>query len=91
VHERKKKVFSWTINLPDQMKCCVLWGLDGIIGDNVDLLLEHVRAAPSAIKSQDELIKYKESDTFLASRRTQLYYYLLKKVMALASWKFIGI
>ncbi|KAI8890140.1 PLC-like phosphodiesterase [Backusella circina FSU 941] len=90
VHERQKKVFTWTINIPEQMKCCVLWGVDGIIGDDVGALLENVRAVPSAIKGQDEWMEYKKSDSFLASRRTQLYYYLLKKVMALASWKFIG-
>lgn len=91
VHERNKKVFTWTINDPSQMKTCVLWQVDGVIGDNVTLILENVHTIPKAILTQEEYQTYKDSDTYLASKRTRLYYYLRSKLMSFASSRWIGV
>jgi len=39
-HERNLKVEPWTINDPEQMKRYIYWGVDGIITDRPDLMLE---------------------------------------------------
>jgi glycerophosphoryl diester phosphodiesterase len=39
-HERNLKVEPWTINDPEQMKRYIDWGVDGIITDYPDLMLE---------------------------------------------------
>lgn len=88
---RNKRVFTWTINDPLQMKTCVVWQIDGVIGDNVPLMLENVQHIPKAIAGPEEYQTFTESDTFLASRRRRAYYYMITKVMGLASWKFIGV
>lgn len=39
-HERNVKVEPWTINDPEQMETYIGWGVDGIITDRPDLMLE---------------------------------------------------
>jgi glycerophosphoryl diester phosphodiesterase len=39
-HERNLKVEPWTINDTEQMKAYISWGVDGIITDRPDLMLE---------------------------------------------------
>jgi len=39
-HERNLRVEPWTINNPEQMKTYIDWGVDGIITDRPDLMLE---------------------------------------------------
>lgn len=39
-HERNLRVEPWTIDDPDQMKQYIQWGVDGIITDRPDLLME---------------------------------------------------
>ena len=39
-HERNLKVEPWTINDPEQMRQYIDWGVDGIITDRPDILLE---------------------------------------------------
>lgn len=39
-HERNLKVEPWTIDDPDQMRLYIDWGVDGIITDRPDILLE---------------------------------------------------
>jgi len=39
-HARNLKVETWTINDPEEMKLYLEWGVDGIITDRPDLLLE---------------------------------------------------
>jgi glycerophosphoryl diester phosphodiesterase len=39
-HERNLKVEPWTINDPEQMQLYIDWGVDGIITDRPDLMLE---------------------------------------------------
>ncbi|KAI7902699.1 PLC-like phosphodiesterase [Cokeromyces recurvatus] len=90
-HTRKKKVFSWTINDPDQMKTCVLWKIDGIIGDNVTTLIENVQRIPKSIVSLDDYQVFINTDHFLISKRRRLYYYILAKIMQFVSWKIIGV
>ncbi|KAI8375616.1 PLC-like phosphodiesterase [Choanephora cucurbitarum] len=89
-HARHKRVLTWTINDPLQMKTCVLWQVDGVVGDNVPVMLEHVRNIPLAL-SEKEFQQYKATDTYLDSKRTRLYYYLMTKGMGLVSWKWIGV
>ncbi|KAI9020973.1 PLC-like phosphodiesterase [Phycomyces nitens] len=89
-HALGKRVFCWTVNDIEQMHQCVVWGLDGVIGDHVDLLIENVRTAVNAM-SPEEFEKYVEASNNLTGRRRRLYYYMLKKAMSLASWKVIGI
>lgn len=91
VHMRKKQVFTWTINDPLQMKSCVLLQVDGVIGDSVTSLLEHVQHKPRSLKDTEEYLSFVESDTYLQSKRTRLYFYLIKKTMSLASWKLVGV
>ncbi|CAO3687829.1 unnamed protein product [Rhizopus stolonifer] len=91
VHERKKRVFAWTINNTHQMKTCVLRELDGVLGDHVTVLLEHVQHQPRALTSTEEYQSFVASDTYLHSKRTKIYFYLLKKAMALASSVVIGL
>jgi hypothetical protein len=90
-HALNKRVFTWTINDPLQMKTCVVWQVDGVIGDNVSVLLENVQHLLKNITDQEEYNSFAASDTFLASRRRRAYYYMITKVMGLASWKFIGV
>ncbi|KAI8382322.1 PLC-like phosphodiesterase [Blakeslea trispora] len=90
-HELHKRVFTWTINDPLQMKTCVLWQVDGVIGDNVPTMLENVRSIPQSLSNEKEYQQYKETDTYLDSKRTRLYYYLMTKGMGLVSWKWIGV
>ncbi|KAG2207502.1 hypothetical protein INT47_004250 [Mucor saturninus] len=90
-HARNKRVFTWTINDPLQMKTCVLWQVDGVIGDNVLVLLENVHHAPKALNGPEEYQQFVASDTYLASKRRRAYLYLVTKVMHFASWKVIGV
>ncbi|KAI8647623.1 PLC-like phosphodiesterase [Parasitella parasitica] len=90
-HTKKKRVFTWTINDPEQMKTCVLWQVDGVIGDNVTLMLENVQHAPRSLSSMQEYQAFVATDTYLAPKRRRVYYYLVKKAMQLASWKIIGV
>jgi len=39
-HERNLRVEPWTIDDPDQMKLYIDWGVDGLITDRPDLMLE---------------------------------------------------
>jgi glycerophosphoryl diester phosphodiesterase len=39
-HERNLHVEPWTIDDPEQMKLYIDWGVDGIITDRPDLMLE---------------------------------------------------
>lgn len=39
-HERNLRVEPWTIDDPQQMKTYIDWGVDGIITDRPDLMLE---------------------------------------------------
>ena len=39
-HERNLRVEPWTIDDPEQMKLYIDWGVDGIITDRPDLMLE---------------------------------------------------
>jgi glycerophosphoryl diester phosphodiesterase len=39
-HARNLKVEPWTINDPEQMRQYLAWGVDGMITDRPDLLLE---------------------------------------------------
>ncbi|KAL0098297.1 PLC-like phosphodiesterase [Phycomyces blakesleeanus] len=89
-HSLGKRVFCWTINNIEQMHQCVAWGLDGVIGDNVDTLIENVRTTVNAM-SPEEFEKYVEASNNLMGKRSRLYYYIIKKSMSLISWKFIGI
>jgi glycerophosphoryl diester phosphodiesterase len=40
VHERNLKVEPWTINETEQMQQYIDWGVDGIITDRPDIMLE---------------------------------------------------
>jgi len=42
-HERNLRVEPWTIDDPEQMKQYINWGVDGIITDRPDLMLEVLR------------------------------------------------
>jgi glycerophosphoryl diester phosphodiesterase len=47
VHAADRKILVWTVNSPTDMACLVDWGVDGIISDKTDLMvntLEKVRA-----------------------------------------------
>jgi glycerophosphoryl diester phosphodiesterase len=39
-HARNVRIEPWTVDDPELMKKYVNWGVDGIITDNPDLLLE---------------------------------------------------
>jgi glycerophosphoryl diester phosphodiesterase len=39
-HERNLRVEPWTIDDPEQMKLYIEWGVDGIITDRPDVMLE---------------------------------------------------
>jgi hypothetical protein len=86
VHALGKRVFAWTINSDEQAKSCVVLDLDGIVGDNVCRMKE--------LMTIDDEKLYQEyvdaSDQFLKSKRKRTQHYLLKKGMALASWKVVG-
>ncbi|RCH96747.1 hypothetical protein CU097_010136 [Rhizopus azygosporus] len=90
-HMKNKKVFTWTINDPLQMRTCVLWQVDGVIGDSVPNLLKYVQEQPKSLNNPEEYQSFVDSDTYLQSKRTRIYLYLLKKAMFIASWKFIGL
>lgn len=90
-HTLGKRIFTWTINDPLQMKTCVVWKIDGVIGDNVTILLKNVQHLPKALTNTEEYETFAASDTFLDSRRRRAYYYMITKMMSLASWKFIGV
>jgi hypothetical protein len=90
-HALNKRVFTWTINDPLQMKTCVLWKVDGVVGDNVPVMLENVQALPKSLADDTDYQKYIQTDTYLDSKRRRVYYYMLTKMMNLASWKIIGV
>ncbi|KAI8882970.1 PLC-like phosphodiesterase [Backusella circina FSU 941] len=85
-HALGKRVFAWTINSDEQAKSCVVLDLDGIVGDHVCRMKE--------LMTIDDERLYQEyadaSDQFLKSKRKRAQHYLLKKGMALASWKVVG-
>ncbi|KAI9485638.1 MAG: PLC-like phosphodiesterase [Benjaminiella poitrasii] len=91
VHEQNKKVFTWTINDPGQMKTCVIWKVDGVIGDDVTILLENTQNIPKSIISYNDYQVFVNTDFFLVSKRRRLYYFILAKIMQFFSWKKIGI
>ncbi|KAG2229427.1 PLC-like phosphodiesterase [Thamnidium elegans] len=90
-HTRNKRVFTWTINDPLQMKTCVLWKVDGVIGDNVRVLLENVNELVKTVNGPEDYQEFAKTDTYLSSRRRRAYLYMVTKVMGLASWKVIGV
>ncbi|KAI8368117.1 PLC-like phosphodiesterase [Radiomyces spectabilis] len=85
-----KRVYCWTINDIGQMHNCVVWGVNGVVGDFIDTLVQHVRHDIENM-TPDNFDHYLKSCTYLSHRRRRWYYYLLKKGMYWASWKFIGI
>lgn len=90
-HTRQKRVLTWTINDPLQMKTCVLWQVDGVIGDNVTVMLENVHHVPKSLATKEEYQEFVDTDTYLDSKRRRAYYYLVTKAMQFASWKFVGV
>lgn len=89
-HTHKKGVFTWTVNDPLQMKTCVSWQVDGVIGDNVTVLLENVHHVPKALTGPEDYQLFIDSDTYLVSKRRRAYYYVVTKMMNFASWRVIG-
>ncbi|KAI9308273.1 PLC-like phosphodiesterase [Cunninghamella echinulata] len=89
VHELKKKVLTWTINDVEQMRSSVVWGLDGVVGDHVDLLLDTVQHQVLAL-SNEEYKAFLDSFQNIKSRRSRWYYYCMKKGMQVGS-AFIGV
>ncbi|ORX50567.1 PLC-like phosphodiesterase [Hesseltinella vesiculosa] len=77
-HSHGQKVLSWTINYVEQMHACVLWGVDGIIGNDVKEMLEQVKAETL-------------DSSALKHTRQRLYYFCIKKVMSVASYAYVGI
>ncbi|KAI8328058.1 PLC-like phosphodiesterase [Chlamydoabsidia padenii] len=77
VHTLNKKVFTWTINEIEQMTCARMWGLDGIVGDHVDVMVKQMESM------DDSLAKI--------GHRRRWYYYLVKKVMNWGSSSYIGV
>ncbi|CAO3609269.1 unnamed protein product [Cunninghamella blakesleeana] len=90
-HQLNKKVLSWTINNLEQMHASVIWQLDGVVGDHVDILLENTQHKVLALTSEDEYQAYLDSFQHLKRRRTRWYYYGIKKTMQLASYTYIGV
>jgi glycerophosphoryl diester phosphodiesterase len=43
VHSAGRKLFSWTVNDPKEMLRLADWGVDGIISDNTELLVQTLR------------------------------------------------
>lgn len=85
-----KRVFTWTINDPLQMKTCVIWKINGVVGDNVQVMLENVQTIPKAIVNDAEYQKFVETDTYLDSKRRRISNYILTKLVNLGSWKVTG-
>ncbi|KAI8078643.1 PLC-like phosphodiesterase [Halteromyces radiatus] len=89
-HDLGKRVFTWTINDVEQMVCAVAWGLDGIVGDHVDVMVEHMHHQVMSY-SHEEYISYLDASTHLKHRRTRWYYYCVKKAMQWGSATYIGV
>jgi phosphatidylglycerol phospholipase C len=91
-HALHKRVFTWTINDVEQMACAVSWGVDGIVGDHVDVMVKHIHdqvttATPEAYKDYIE----NASGVHLKHRRRRWYYYGVKKAMQWGSASYIGV
>ncbi|ORZ04373.1 PLC-like phosphodiesterase [Absidia repens] len=89
-HQLGKKVFTWTINDVEQMVCAVGWGVDGIVGDHVDVMVKHMHDQVMTF-SPEEYQSYLDSSTHLKHRRQRLYYYCVKKAMHWGSSAYIGV
>ncbi|KAI9497071.1 PLC-like phosphodiesterase [Zychaea mexicana] len=84
-----KKVITWTINEVEQMHECLALGVDGVVGDHVELMIKNLWENIEGM-SPEEYEKYIESSTYLGSSRRRMYFYLLKNAMHYASRGYIG-
>jgi len=51
LHAARRKVFAWTVNTPVRMRRFAEWGVDGIISDHPDLLVQTLRPGRDAGKN----------------------------------------
>ncbi|CAO3664602.1 unnamed protein product [Umbelopsis ramanniana] len=84
-HEANKKVYVWTVNTPAMIEECVRWKVDGVLGDDVNVLLHNVHAVAS-----DEKALTVPAAPYMTYGRSW-YWYFIRKLMVLASWKFLGV
>lgn len=54
LHDAGLRVFAWTVNNEDRARQLVDWGVDGIISDDLELLLKMERKAAQPPASQDD-------------------------------------
>ncbi|KAI8141191.1 PLC-like phosphodiesterase [Fennellomyces sp. T-0311] len=88
-HALGKRVVTWTINDVEQMHECLVLGVDAVVGDHVDKMIKHLWETTESM-TPEEYAKHLESSTYLASRKTRMYYYLVKKAMHYASRGYVG-
>lgn len=84
-HEANKKVYVWTVNTPAMIQECVRWKVDGVLGDDINVLLQNVHAVTS-----DEKAMTVPAAPYMTYGRSW-YWYFIRKLMVLASWKFLGV
>ena len=51
LHAAKRKVFVWTVNTPARMRRFADWGVDGIISDDPELLVQTLRPGSAKVQS----------------------------------------
>lgn len=77
-HAAGKKVATWTINDVNMMHTALTWQVDAIVGDHVEVMLQHCHENPTPDAS------------YMDSYRNRIYYHLLKKAMHYGSRGYIG-
>ncbi|KAG2171942.1 hypothetical protein INT43_001418 [Umbelopsis isabellina] len=86
-HKANKKVYTWTVNTPDRIQEAARWGVDVILGDDIETLLQNSKHGHPAVDNKALTIANKPYMTF--SRRW--YYYFLSKILQFFTWKVLGI
>jgi len=51
LHAARRKVFVWTVNTPARMRRLADWGVDGIISDDPELLVQTLRPGSAKVQS----------------------------------------
>jgi hypothetical protein len=86
-HNANKKVFVWTVNTIDMIQEAVRWQVDGVLGDDINVLVHNVRGESLALQEKALAVPSAPYMTF-----TRVWYwYFMKKLLELLSWKFLGI
>ncbi|OZJ04506.1 hypothetical protein BZG36_02258 [Bifiguratus adelaidae] len=87
-HMAGKNVFVWTVNDPNQARECVRWGVDAVLGDDVNMLLD-VCCREGKTKDGEKVAGLEDGEWHTMTR--SWYYYGLRSFLERVSKSRFGV